>query len=166
MNDSARENERRHAEEALRASEEKYRSFIEAIEDAYYEVDLNGNTVLCNSAFCRMLGYSTEELKGINNRCLQTPEVAAGVFQIFNEVFRTGVATNSFDWEMIRKDGGKVMGEGSVQLVRTLDGEAIGFRGILRDVTTRRQTERALRASEARFRALTNLSSDWYWEQD
>jgi diguanylate cyclase (GGDEF)-like protein len=53
-----------------------------------------------------------------------------------------------------------------VQLVRDAEGNPAGFRGMLRDVTERRKTERALRDSEERFRALTALSSDWYWEQD
>ncbi len=152
--------------EALRASEEKYRDILESIEDAYYEVDLKGNVVQFNGAFCRMLGYTSAELMGQNNRAFQPSEAAASVFATFNQVYRTGVPAHSFDWQMIRKDGGIVTGEGSVQLVRNLDGDAVGFRGILRDVTERRRMEQALRESEARFRALTNLSSDWYWEQD
>jgi diguanylate cyclase (GGDEF)-like protein/PAS domain S-box-containing protein len=144
----------------------KYRHILETMEDGYYEVDLRGNFVLCNDGFCRMLGYDASELIGANNRCFQTPEVAAGMFKIFNEVYRTGIPTRRFDWQMVRKDGSTVVGEGSVQLAHNADGEAVGFRGILRDVTEHRKMEQALRDSEARFRALTNLSSDWYWEQD
>jgi diguanylate cyclase (GGDEF)-like protein/PAS domain S-box-containing protein len=144
----------------------KYRHILETMEDGYYEVDLRGNFVQCNDGFCRMLGYDASELIGANNRCFQTPEIAAGMYRIFNEVYRTGVPTRRFDWQMIRKDGSTVVGEGSVQLAHGAGGEAVGFHGILRDVTERRRMEQALRDSEARFRALTNLSSDWYWEQD
>lgn len=156
----------RHTEQALRESEEKYRGILETIQDAYYEVDLHGNMVLFNGAFRRMVGYSAEELKGMNNRDFQTPEVAAHVYRTFHHVYLTGEPTDSFDWEMLRKDGTPITGEGSVQLVRNLKGEPVGFRGILRDVTERRKVEQALRESEARFRALTQLSSDWYWELD
>jgi len=158
--------ERRQVEQALRESEARYRSIIESIHDAYYEVDLAGNMVLCNSAFCRMLGYAFSELERRNNNMFQTPEVAQRISRIFSEVYRTGMPADSFDWQMVRKDGRVVTGEGSVQLVRNLNGEPVGFRGILRDVTERRKVEQALRESEARFRALTNVSSDWYWEQD
>ncbi|HZW12925.1 MAG TPA: PAS domain S-box protein [Noviherbaspirillum sp.] len=158
--------ERRKVEQALRESEEKYRGILETIEDAYYEVDLHGDIVMCNGALCRMLGYTAEEMIGKSSSMFQTPEVADTIFGIFNTVYRTGVPANSFDWPMVRKDGSHGFGEGSVQLVRNLKGQIVGFRGILRDVTERRKMEQALRESEARFRALTHLSSDWYWEQD
>jgi diguanylate cyclase (GGDEF)-like protein/PAS domain S-box-containing protein len=45
-------------------------------------------------------------------------------------------------------------------------GEFCGYHGVARDVTDEKRAQNALRNSEARFRALTVLSSDWYWEQD
>ncbi|HTN65115.1 MAG TPA: EAL domain-containing protein [Burkholderiaceae bacterium] len=162
----AREEERKQAAQQQRLLEAKYRRILETIEDAYYEVDLKGSIVQCNGAFGRLTGYSESELDGQNYREIQPPETASRVYQTFNTVYRTGVPTPSFDWEMLHKNGHLVVGEGSVQLVRDAAGKPIGFAGILRDVTERRQIEQALRDSEARFRALTNLSSDWYWEQD
>ncbi|WP_206047254.1 PAS domain S-box protein, partial [Noviherbaspirillum denitrificans] len=51
--------------------EERYRGILETIEDAYYEVDLQGNLVLFNSALCRLLGYDAGELFGCSHRRLQ-----------------------------------------------------------------------------------------------
>ena len=161
-----RDAERDRAERALRASEERYRGILENIEDAYYEVDLRGNLVFFNSAFVRLLGYPAAELQGLNNRKFQSPEAAAKVYATFNEVYRTGIPANAYDWEMQGKDDRKVLVEGSVQLVRDANGEATGFRGMLREVTSRRAMEQALRESEERFRSLIELSSDWYWEMD
>ncbi|HEV2610864.1 MAG TPA: PAS domain S-box protein [Noviherbaspirillum sp.] len=158
--------ERRDAEEALRASEEKYRSILESITDAYYEVDLAGNLVLYNDAFSRMTGYGLTEMIGWNYRKYQAKEDSAYVFTQFNEVYRTGVAKKGIDWRLLHKNGEKVLCEGSIHLIRDASGAATGFRGILRDVTKRREMETALRDSEERFRDLTELSSDWYWEQD
>jgi diguanylate cyclase (GGDEF)-like protein/PAS domain S-box-containing protein len=152
--------------EALLESKARCVSILESIRDAFYEVDLKGNLVLVNGAFCRMLGYTQQELINRNYRAFQPQEAAAGVFRVFNQLYLTGVPADSFAWEGMHKDGQIIAGEGSVQLVRGLDDTVIGFRGIVRDITERRKMELALRESEARFRALTHLSTDWYWEQD
>lgn len=161
-----RETERRAAEQAVRTSEEKYRTILESIEDAYYEVDLNGNFVFFNSALCRLFGYSESELHGMNNRHYQSREVAASVYRTFNQVYRTGMPAIAKDWEMQRKDGTRVLVEGSVQLIKDDHDRPIGFRGIVRNVTERRHMEMALRESESRLRDLIELSSDWYWKLD
>ncbi|HEY4074469.1 MAG TPA: EAL domain-containing protein [Herbaspirillum sp.] len=152
--------------EALQYSRGKYRTIVETMEDAYYEVDLFGKLVFANHALSRMLGYTLEEVIGKSNRFFMTPRAIVTVFSAFSEVYRTGVPKRNQDWEHIHKDGRLINVEGSVQLTRDPEGVPIGFRGILRDVTDRRKIEYELRESEMRFRALTNLSSDWYWEQD
>lgn len=154
------------AAQALQASEEKYRGVLEGMEDAYYEVDLKGHHTHFNSAMLRLTGYSAEELYAHSNRDFQTPEMARVTGEIFKQVFRSGQPVKSQYWEYLHKDGSLVCVEGSVHLLTGANGKACGFHGILRDVTLRRKTEQALRDSEARFRALTNLSSDWYWELD
>ncbi|MEW6759122.1 MAG: PAS domain S-box protein, partial [Acidobacteriota bacterium] len=60
--------ERMRAEEALRASEEKYRSILETMQESYYEVDLAGNLTFFNDSLCALFGYAREELLGMNNR--------------------------------------------------------------------------------------------------
>ena len=161
-----RDADRNRAEKALRESEERYRSILEDSEDAYYEVDLKGDLVSFNSAFRSLLGYPEVELLGMNNRRFQSPEAASKAYQTFNQVYRTGVPAKAYDWEMQSKDGVTILVEGSVQLVKGVKNQPIGFRGMLRDVTSRRAMEQALRESEERFRSLIELSSDWYWEMD
>jgi len=58
--------ERKLMEEALRQSEEKYRSILETIQEGYFEVDLNGNFTFCNDSMARLTGYSKDELLGMN----------------------------------------------------------------------------------------------------
>jgi diguanylate cyclase (GGDEF)-like protein/PAS domain S-box-containing protein len=136
--------ERKNAEEALRQSEEKYRTILESMEEGYYEVDLNGNFIFFNDSICRTLGYSKEELIGMNNRQYTDPENAKRLFQVFNEVYWTGKPGRGFDLELIRKDGTKRYVEGSIVLQKDTSGNPIGFRGIVRDVTERKQFERIL----------------------
>jgi PAS domain S-box-containing protein len=161
-----RENERQQAEKALRHSEEKFRNILDSLDDAYYEVDTRGKPVYHNPAFSQMLGYDYDYRVGEDNRNRQTPEMAAVVFKAFNEVYRTGISKSGQRWQYLHRNGSVIHVEGSVLLVKDANGKPVGFRGILRNVTERLRVDEALRTSEARFRAMTNLSSDWYWEQD
>jgi PAS domain S-box-containing protein len=133
--------ERVRAEEALRESEEKYRTILQSIEEGYYEVDLAGNLTFFNESLRRHLGYSREELMGMNNRQFTSKETAKRVYETFNMVFKTGKAATACDWEMIAKDGSKKFVELSVSLIQDSKGEPMGFRGVARDITERKEAE-------------------------
>ena len=133
--------ERKKAEAILRESEEKYRTTLHSIEEGYYEVDLAGNLAFFNDALAKFSGYCKDELMGMNNRQFMTEEAAKKVFQVFSEVYRTGEPANPFDWEMIRKDGTKRFIEASASLIHDSKNQPVGFRGIARDVTDRKQIE-------------------------
>jgi PAS domain S-box-containing protein len=133
--------ERRRAEGALRESEERYRTILENIEDGYFEVDITGNFTFFNDSLCRMLGYTKDELMGVNNRQYMDKETAKKVYQVFNQLYTGGEHYKAFAWEIIRKDGTKRFHDSSVSLIRNAKGEGIGFRGISRDITERKQAE-------------------------
>ncbi len=134
------------AEEALRESEEKYRTILNSIVEGYYEVDLKGNLTFVNPSMTIILGYSREELLGLNNRQFMDKENARTIFQVFNTVYRTGVPARSFDWELIRKDGTKAFVNCSISLKRDSSGNPEGFYGILHDITERKLMEDEIRA--------------------
>jgi len=144
--------ERKKAEEALHKSEDKYRTILKNIEEGYYEVDLAGNFTFFNDAMCRIWGYPKEELMGMNNRQYTDKESAKRLFQKFNEVYRTGRPGKGYDYEIIKKDGTRGYVETSISLQKDSSGKATGFRGIIRDITERKQAEEILRESEERFR--------------
>jgi PAS domain S-box-containing protein len=158
--------ERKLAEEALRQSEEKYRNILETMEEGYFEVDLAGNFTFINDAELRDLGYSREELIGMNNRQYTDKETSKRLFQIFNQVFKTGKPVKEFDLEIIRKDGTKGVKEISVSLIRDSKGKPIGFRGTSRDITQRKLADQALRESEEKYRALFDDAPVGYHEID
>jgi PAS domain S-box-containing protein len=153
-------------QEVLRESEEKYRSVLQNIEELYYEVDLGGNLTIYNESMNKILGYSKGELIGMNNRQYMDEETAKKVYRTFNRVYRTGVPAKAFDWELIRKDGTKRIVEISVSLLRDSKGRPIGFYGIGRDITERKQAERALRESEEKYRTILHSIEDFYYEVD
>ena len=158
--------ERKRTEESLQLSEEKYRTILENIEDGYYEVDLAGNFTFFNDSMCRILGYSQEEMMGMNNRQFTDKENAKKLFITFNEVYRTGKPAKEFGWQIIRKDRTKRYIEVSVSLQKNSSGKPIGFRGISRDITERRQMEEMLRQSEEKYRTIIEEMEEWYLETD
>jgi PAS domain S-box-containing protein len=129
------------AQEELRESEERYRNILDNIEDGYFEVDTAGNFTFFNDALCSNLGYSKEEMMGINNRQYMDKENAKKVYQAFVRVYTTGETYKAYGWAITRKDGTKRIHESSVSLIRNAKGEPIGFRGVSRDVTERKKVE-------------------------
>jgi diguanylate cyclase (GGDEF)-like protein/PAS domain S-box-containing protein len=152
--------ERNRAEQALRASEEKHRAILEGIEEGYYEVDLEGTLLFSNEALRRMLGYERGDMRGLNCAdCTDAPN-ALRVKSWFAQVLDTGRPVQHADWEVVRADGTRRAVESSISVIRGADGAPTGFRGLLIDVTARRQRESALRESEERFRRLVEMSPD------
>ena len=152
--------QRRQADQELRESEERYRTILEDIEDGYYEVDTAGNFTFFNDPMCRMIGYSRDEMMGMNNRQYMDEENTKRAYEAFNRVFSTGTSAKEFGWELTRKDGKKTFIEASVSLKRNPEGEPTGFRGIVRDITERKKAEGALRRQEEYFRSLTENALD------
>jgi two-component system sensor histidine kinase/response regulator len=146
--------------------EERYRAILNDIEDGYYEVDLGGRFTFCNTAMCRMLGYSLGEMPGMHYQAYMDSVGAKKVYEVFNRVFRTGETERAFDYELIRKDGSRVPIEVSVSLIRDKNGRPTGFRGLSRDITARKRSEEALQQSEKKFRQIVENIRDIYFRCD
>ncbi|MCU0597203.1 MAG: PAS domain S-box protein, partial [Desulfobacterota bacterium] len=149
-----------HAGEALNQREEKCRDILENSEEGYFEVDLAGNLTFFNKSLCRITGYPKEELLGMNNREYTRPETARKFYEVFNQVYRTGRSAKLSDYEIVRKDGSTCFLEISAYLYRDSNGHPRGFRGMVRDVTERKLSLRALEESEARYRLLADHATD------
>ena len=154
------------SEAATRENEEKYSSILDNIEDGYFEVDIEGNFTFFNDSLCRLIGYSPTAMMGMNNREYMDEENAKKVFQTFNRVYETGKPTKGFDWEITKVDGTKSQVDASVTLMKDPEGNPIGFRGIARDVTKQKQSEIALRESEAKYKQLVNHAPAGIYEVD
>ncbi len=158
--------DRKQAEELLRESEEKYRNILESIEDGYFEIDIAGNFTFLNNSLCEFFGLTKDKLMGRNFRDFADKETNKKGYKTFNKVYTTGKPAKGFDWEITRKDSNKIFVEASVSLRKDSEGEPIGFQGILRDITERKQAEDALRESEEKYRFLTENMADIVWTLD
>jgi PAS domain-containing protein len=81
-------------------------------------------------------------------------------------VYETGKPAKGIDWEIIKVDGLKSYLNASVTLMTDAAGNPIGFRGIARDMTQRKQSEIALRESETKYRQLLNHAPSGIYEID
>ena len=146
--------EQMRAEKALRKSEEKYRTILESINEGYYEVDLAGNITFFNDATCAILGYSRDELMDTKKLKYTDEKTSKKTYKAFNNVYKTGKPKSLFDVKIIRKDGKNRTIEASASLMKDSGDHPIGFRGIIRDVTERKQAEERLRKREVELESL------------
>ena len=142
---SRKRTERKKIEEALRESEDKRRFILKDIEEAYYETDMVGKFTFINDAMCHLIGYTREELIGKRYWHLVDETTIRTLKDAVDKSYKT---VNILDMEATRKDGTKLIFETSISVIRDIEGILIGFRGISRDVTKRRQLEYALKMNQ------------------
>lgn len=145
---------RKRAEEALRTSEEKYRTILENITEGYFESDVRGHFTFVNDAACALTGYSREQLLKIHYREFTTPQTRERMEVAYRHVFQTGSPINLDDYEIVRGDGIIRTHQLSISVIKDAAGHKIGFRSVARDITERKKAEEELRQSEQRIRAL------------
>ncbi|TFG37661.1 MAG: PAS domain S-box protein, partial [Syntrophobacterales bacterium] len=147
-------------EEKLRKSEEKYRTIIESIQESYFEADLSGRLTFFNNFLCSSLGYSRDELEGMDFRQYTAPESAENLYKTLHDVYLTGNTSEIVDYKIITKDGRIGYAELSASLIVDSDGTPVGFRGVARDVTERKRAEREIRERGAYLEEVLRVAPD------
>lgn len=136
---------RKKAEADLRASEEKYRSILDEMNEAYYEIDAKGNYTYFNDTLCRQLGYTREEMEGLNYKAYTPPEERRRTIEIFSGVFQTGTPARNVLLINTTKDGAVLYVENTIFPIRDASGAVTGLRGLGHDITERRKSEEELK---------------------
>jgi two-component system cell cycle sensor histidine kinase/response regulator CckA len=147
------------SEADLRRSEEKYRMILETIKEGYYETDLKGNFTFFNPATCEILGCTTERLLGLNYRHLIQKDCVDRVFRAFNGVYKDGCTAQDIEWPLIRNDGTIAHIETSVTLLGGSNGKPAGFRGIMRDVSERKESEEERRRLQTQLQQAQKMEA-------
>jgi PAS domain S-box-containing protein len=132
---------RKAAEEALKSSEQKYRTIIEGIGEGYFEVDLRGNLIFFNPALCRITGLPAEEIAGIGYREYTTPETAEKMLRMFRRIYETARPSGVQDFEIRMRDGRRLDIDFTASPIVSAEGSVIGFRGLCRDISERKRAE-------------------------
>ena len=152
-------NKRRLADEALLESELKYRTIVEGIEEGYFEIDFDRNLTFFNDPLCKMLGYVHNEMTGKNTREFASAATIEKMDQIYEQVLKTGEPIRVTDYDAVGKDGASIALELTASLMRNQDGDPIGFRGVLRDVSERKDAEAEKRKLETQIQQAQKMES-------
>jgi PAS domain S-box-containing protein len=154
--------ERKKAEAALRASEERYRLLANNASDMIWTMDLNFQFTYCSPSMTQTMGYTPQEILSKRPDEILTPASCELVTKILademdierkghGEPFRSRVV----EVEEIHKDGTKLWVESKASFLRDSDGKAIGIVGVTRDISQRRKIEQQLLDYQNRLRGLT-----------
>jgi PAS domain S-box-containing protein len=150
--------ERKHTEQKLRDSEERFRGIAERSIDGIFELDLEGRVTYVSPSVQRALGYKPEEVIGTRmERYLpesEFPKIAPNMAALMKGMNVLGV-----QGEMLGKDGTRISAELNASPIFK-DGRVVGVQGIVRDITERTKMEKALRESEERYRRLMESMSE------
>lgn len=149
-----------YAENALISSQQNFQMLFETIDDFLFILDIDANIIQANSIVKKRLGYTTEELKGLNVLTVHPPDRRDEAGFIVGEMLAGRAAYCPVP--LIAKDGTLIPVETRVILGKW-DEKDVLF-GISRDVSERQKGEAALRESEARWNFALEGSGDGVWD--
>jgi diguanylate cyclase (GGDEF)-like protein/PAS domain S-box-containing protein len=148
----------------LRDSEERYRKLIDVSPDAIF-MHSDWRIVLVNQAMLRLFrAERPEQLLGREVLELIAPESRDNVRSRIARLYEDRLPAAPAEVEYLRVDGTRFSADVTASSLVYAGRPAAQV--VARDITERKNAERTLRDSEERFRDLTELSNDWYWEQD
>lgn len=142
------------AVEALRESREKYRTLIENINDLVWEADGNMVYTYASPQVKNVLGYTPKEVVGKTPYDFMYPDDSKRFSKTMEQIKASGKPFSFVEIAMIDNAGGHVIFEMSGSPIFDEKGVIAGFRGVNRNVTGRKNAEKALMKSEVRSRAL------------
>jgi len=151
--------ERKQAEIQRRNSEEHYRSTFEQAAVGILHASFDGIILRSNARFAEMVGYTAEELPGIDVLQITLPEDCPASREMLERVLSGGIPA-SLEKRYLRKDGSTTWVKLTLSIQRDGEGRALYFTGLVEDINARKAAEErlaaageALRLSEERFRA-------------
>src|SRR4051812_1105866 len=157
---------RKQIDAALRESEERYRRTFELAGSGVAHIGLDRKFIRVNRRLCEILGYAEHELIGMTGRQISHPDDLDIINVQRPRLYAGEIDHVHVEKRYVRKDQSVVWVAFSMTVERDAGGRPAYEIAIFDEITERKAAEAALADSEARFRSLTQLSSDWYWEQD
>ncbi len=149
---------RRQAEDALRESEQRFRSAFEDTRIGMALVTLDGRLTRVNRAFCETVGYSEQELCSMTYKEITHPDDRAESIEQVQQLRDGASSYFTLEKRYVRRDGGVVWAITSVATVLDAAGEPQYLVAETQDISERKRAEQKLRDSEERFRSIFELA--------
>ncbi len=159
------EDERKRAETALKANEEKYRSLVETMTDGVFIIDTNGRFTFLNPEFENIIGLVAPDYIGHSFTEILAPEYIESTVERFSRGL-SGETIPIYEVGLKHKDGKMIPVELKVTSLFDEHGKIIGRIGVARDIRERRMVEEKLRESEREMSAILNTMSELVAYQD
>ena len=152
--------ERKSAERTLRESEERFRKIFE---DSPFSMAMTGKDlgiIRANSAFCRMLGYSEEELKSFSLRDFIHPDYNKGDEIFLRQLVSEELKVYHTEKLFIRKDRKVIWGSTTISIIRSNNDAVQYFLAMVEDITLRKKAEAELENSFSLIKATLESTAD------
>ncbi|MBN1303080.1 MAG: PAS domain S-box protein [Anaerolineales bacterium] len=160
--------ERKRTEEALQKNEKRFRLISNYANDIVWQLDMDLRFTFVTSSVKRVLGYTVEEALKLKLNDLMDADGIAKSQSVINKKMEDPSRGHLIptEYKLRHKEGHWLDIEVISSPMLDQDGNLSGFVGVTRDITTRAQTETALRESEERFRLLAENSTDMISRHD
>jgi PAS domain S-box-containing protein len=158
--------ERRLAEEQLRLSEERFRL---AFENAPIGIDIfdhESQFLKVNDAFCKMIGYSAEELTKVGFLDITHPEDVERSRKFAQQLLRGEARSCKLEKRYITKTGETIWGRVSGAAILDRRGKILCGLGMIENITEQKLAEQAVRESEEQFRQMAENIQEVFWMTD
>jgi PAS domain S-box-containing protein len=156
--------ERKRATEALRTSEERYRTIFAESPFGIATVGRDFHFLSANAAFCSMMGYTEQELVLLTFRDITHPEHLVQDTASVNKLFAGEIPLYKTEKRYLRKDGGIVWAASTITVIRDVGGEVLHLVALVEDITERKSSEEQIRRSEQNLKQAQAVAHVGSWE--
>jgi len=158
--------ERRNAEAALHESQQKLKDIFDGANIGISITDINGKFVMANDWWLNFLGYSQDEMLPLTNLEITFTDDRAESIAMKQKILHGEIDHYRLQKRYVTKDKSIVWGDLSVSTIQDEQGKPYLFAGMVIDITAQIRNQEALKKSEARYRLITENSTDVIWVMD